>query len=290
MKSKWAFALHELLVVVAVVMGLLMFLLPRIHHGHREPAWRVVCSSQLSGIGRSLALYLNDYNDCYPVTWPIGGNNGSFGMGLYNEPDEWGFTRWADPCWSGWNAEPTAGSCLFLLIKYEDLIPEMFHCPEAPDDVEMEFEIAGNVCKEKGWPAPESWRDLNDFQSMHHLSYSYNDPWQFPLRGDSPSDMPVMADKSPAYDTATGGLTPNIGIGPDGEQSGNSRNHEGTLQNVLFIGSNVGREYNPRAGIGGDNMYTRWSDASDADDAAKIGLGRWDKGHAAAANDAYLGN
>ena len=290
MRRECAFTIGELVVVGTIILFLIGAIIIVTHEpGPRGTAVLAVCSSQLGGIGRSLSLYLSDYDDWYPVAWPIGGNNGSFGMGLYNEPGEWGFTRWADPCWSGWNAEPTVGGCLYLLIVYEDLVPGMFRCPEAPDDVEMELKAAASVCREKGWPKPESWRALNDFQTMKNLSYSYNDPWRFPLRADSPGNMPVAADKSPAYDTPTGELA-NIGVGPRGKEKGNSRNHDGDKQHVLFVGSNVGRHENPRAGIGGDNIYTRWSDPSDAGDAAKIGRGRWDKGHAAAANDAYLGN
>ncbi len=64
MKKK-GFTLVELLVVIAIIallMGILMPALARV----RAIAFRMVCGSNLSGIGKAMLIYANDYEDEFP--------------------------------------------------------------------------------------------------------------------------------------------------------------------------------------------------------------------------------
>ncbi len=64
MKKK-GFTLVELLVVIAIIallMGILMPALSRV----RQIAFRMVCGTNLSGIGKAMLIYANDYNDELP--------------------------------------------------------------------------------------------------------------------------------------------------------------------------------------------------------------------------------
>ena len=138
-----------------------------------------------------------------------------------------------------------------MLVKYEQAHPREFICPGAPDDREMEWEDAVKVALKNGWSVGD-WDDLSDFQSLRNLSYSYHDPWLSPTRAESNRSMAVIADKSNAYDTATGARNVSAGDFPvqnkDGswdddkgknQQHGNSRNHQTESQNVLFAGLEV---------------------------------------------------
>ena len=65
MKKK-GFTLVELLVVIAIIallMGILMPALARV----RMIAYRMVCGSNLSGIGKALLLYAGDNQEAYPM-------------------------------------------------------------------------------------------------------------------------------------------------------------------------------------------------------------------------------
>ena len=75
MRAKRGFTLVELLVVIAIIallMGILMPALSRV----RQLAFRMVCGTNLSGIGKALLIYANDYEDELPRA---GGRNTNWG-------------------------------------------------------------------------------------------------------------------------------------------------------------------------------------------------------------------
>ena len=93
MKRK-GFTLVELLVVIAIIallMGILMPALARV----RQLAFRMTCGTNLSGIGKAMLIYANDYEDELPRA---GGRNSTWG---------------ATPVWNGgcpvtWRSTSTA--------------------------------------------------------------------------------------------------------------------------------------------------------------------------------------
>ncbi|MDD5135182.1 MAG: type II secretion system protein, partial [Phycisphaerae bacterium] len=69
MKKK-AFTLVELLVVIAIIAMLLAILMPALAKV-RQMAQRMVCSSNLSGLGKALLAYsTDDPYESYPVAGP----------------------------------------------------------------------------------------------------------------------------------------------------------------------------------------------------------------------------
>lgn len=298
MKKRKAFTLIELLVVVSIIALLVSILLPALGRA-RELAKRVQCATQLAGIGRAFALYQNDYDDDHPTVYTSDDATNSFyGTGYNNElmqvtngdfdaprfckPD-WQITQdeWQNPRnWpEAWKACPTAGGCMYLLIKLEDLVPKMFLCPSAPNDSAMVLDGAIDQYGDDTIAPVEDWTDCRDFGSTYNLSYSMHDPFKNRTGGSTSASMPVMADKNPCYDTETGIKRTETDYGdanqdPTEDKDSNSRNHNQDMQNVLYVGSNVSKENEPIVGIAEDNIYTQW-DESLTDDTGRRTIGIW---------------
>ena len=316
MKSK-TFNLNELLVVL-IVSSLATFLLFCVNCNTRNGTngeHRVWCQSNLSALGRSLVMYQNEFKDKMPRPWRITssddpGSPGWQGFGSPGRP-EGGFNRlnefdqdyfcnpdWYEEVYSQKQNIQNVGLCLYLLVRNEGTDPKSFLCYSSQTDQEMSLEAISNWAgSTRRWKV-EFWRDMNNFQSMYNLSYSYHDPWsKYGLN----EDAAVMADKSNAFNTETGIRNPNAGDypiqNPDGAwhdnenknpQFGNSPNHQTECQNVLFMNSSVKRGETPLMGVNGDNIYTYWTDNRTTD--LYKSIGRWDKGRAQERTDSFLGN
>ena len=79
-KQRKGFTLVELLVVIAIIallMGILMPALARV----RQLAFRLTCGTNLSGIGKAMLIYANDYEDELPRA---GGRNATWGTTQWN--------------------------------------------------------------------------------------------------------------------------------------------------------------------------------------------------------------
>ena len=73
MKSKTsekAFTLMELLVVIAIIALLMAILMPSLNRA-RQAAKTVVCGSQLKNMGIALEIYVEDYEELYPLALNI---------------------------------------------------------------------------------------------------------------------------------------------------------------------------------------------------------------------------
>ncbi|HEY5138127.1 MAG TPA: type II secretion system protein, partial [Methylococcales bacterium] len=66
MKKK-GFTLVELLVVIAIIAMLLAILMPALGKV-RQLAYRLMCGTNLGGLGKAMAVYSNDNQEQYPVT------------------------------------------------------------------------------------------------------------------------------------------------------------------------------------------------------------------------------
>jgi len=262
MKRK-GFTLVELLVVIAIIallMGLLMPALSRV----RQMAYRMVCGSNLSGIGKAMIIYAQDWDEEYPrggtrnCVWSDDGFISDWEGGTNHERAV------------AFSDEATIGSCFYLLIKLADVTPKQFICngdtgvkafkltdvDPAPTDADMEIT--------EGWDFGE--------EPGTQYSYTYYMPFgDYLITVSSNPGCPVAADRNPyldqnakayidgadaeeeapGWDTAT-----NAYYDPD--KTGNAAAHQRDGQNVLFNDSHVNFEKWPNCGVNNDNIWKYW--------------------------------
>ncbi len=277
MKKK-GFTLIELLVVIAIIAMLLAILMPALNKVKRL-AQRLVCATNLKGLGTAMIVYSNDFDDEYPVQG-----------GGYDH-------TWADRT-SGyaaldkdWAVEEniTAGASLFLLVREADVSTKSFVC-KSSDQKPYEGEV--HAAADDGQELVELW----DFGHIGQLprtgpqncvSYAYQIPYDvgfltparfFPADAVGPAGMALMADRNPWYDPklnvpTTGtvdsdsweSFVDNIendwdftGIDKYLIQVGNAFPHNREGQNALFNDGHS--EFVKRSDVGyeNDNIYTPW--------------------------------
>ena len=271
-KKRKGFTLVELLVVIAIIALLMSILMPALQKV-RLMAHRVVCSSNLSGIGRAMLIYANDYNDDYPragsptTAWYLPGSV------IWNAT-----SRQQAYKLSGINSggQATISSCFYLLVKFTEVTPKQFICKGESSSKVKPFkasDYAPLMEDEECWDfggAPYT-------DPTKHYSYSYHIPFnQFALStASSEPAMAVAADRNPWLDvhipfstlqTDWSHFVPRSqDTTPLPEeikkyQKGNTRAHQRDGQNVLYMDSHVSFEKVSYCGISwkdrNDNIYT----------------------------------
>jgi len=279
MKRK-GFTLVELLVVIAIIallMGILMPALAKV----RQVAYRMMCGTNLSGIGKAMLLYSNDYDEEYPRA---GGSNK---------------TRWiSDGIIANWQGQTcrfaflmppdaTITSSFYLLVRYSEVDPKSFVCKGDLGTKVFKLTSAGATVI----------RDLTDawdfgggggtsgLKPGQYCSYSYNMPYRFtrgsntnarnPVSAASNSARPVAGDRNPYLDRNANpvdglgyiegeddeGAPPSwlTGTYLDEDRTGNSAAHQREGQNVLFNDGSIFFERYPNCGIDNDNLWKCWT-------------------------------
>jgi len=249
MKKK-GFTLVELLVVIAIIallMGILMPALARV----RQIAFRMVCGTNLSGIGKAMLIYANDYNDelpraggpgaiwapkiVYNATNPIQAYSMSNGTGV-----------------------ATITSSLYLLVKYAEVTTKSFICKG--DSGVSEFEPGNNIDVTALW-------DFGAQDTRNFCSYSYHQPYcitgktGYPLTTSSEPGLAVAGDPNPWLDKNAVGSKDfaafTVGGGKELANIGNSVTHQDEGQNILFLDTHVDFENVSYCGINEDNVFTQ---------------------------------
>ncbi len=243
MKKK-GFTLVELLVVIAIIALLMSILMPALAKV-RQIAFRMVCGTNLSGLGKAMLIYANDYNDELPRA---GGPGGLWapalpgGFAATTAPVAYGMTN-------GTGGHATITSSLYLLVKYAEVTPKSFVCKG--DSIVSEFKPGNNIDLVTLW----------DFGSnaKTHCSYSYNQPYcNFALTTTSDPGMAIAADPNPWCNLTKQSLFSTFV--PHGDkpavQLGNAVTHQNEGQNVLFLDTHVIFENVPYCALNDDNIYT----------------------------------
>ncbi len=249
------FTLVELLVVIAIIallMGILMPALARV----RQVAHRLICGTNLSGIGKAMLIYANDYDDELPRA---GGRNSTWSGTIPQWLADNRFTAYGLSA-DGSGGQATISSSFYLLVKYAEVTPKSFVCKSDSGTNEFKPSNYGAGGREL--------IDLWDFgpEAVNHCSYSYHMPYGlYALTTSSEPGMAIAADRnpwitSPAAEGKDAGLLSSYN--PTGSREainiGNAIAHQEDGQNVLFMDSHVSFEKRPFCAINDDNIYTWW--------------------------------
>jgi type II secretory pathway pseudopilin PulG len=262
--------------IIAVLMGILLPALSAV----KRTAQRVVCGSNLAGLGKAMLLYANDYGGDYPRAGGAGSTWSTKG-----EIDSWA-SQTGRQYGSG---DVTITSSLYLLVKYEDVTPGQFVCKGDAGTKEFKLSEAPGLSTLGIYDLTAVW----DFGSAtkspksnllpgQYNSYAYHDPYNpstgtgssFPLGSYSNPASPVCADRNPYLDKnapiylegkcAKGDTTEDCpscdttGGYKDDYKTGNAAPHQRDGQNVLFNDTHVRFEKFPNVGISKDNIWKFW--------------------------------
>jgi hypothetical protein len=253
------FAVLGIVVPVLAFFGMFALALPALSRS-RQIAFRMACGKNLSGIGKAMIIYSNDYDDELPRS---GGRHSVWASVI---PDWRAANRFQayGMAADGSGGRGSISSCFYLLVKYAEVTPESLVCKG--DSRTTEFDPA-----EHG----EGDRDLVDLWDFgtdptwgggHHCSYSYHMPFGlYALTAHSGPGMAVAADRNPWMDSPgamgksmTGPPPFDPSGGTESIKTGNAIAHQEDGQNVLFLDSHVGFENRSFCGIYDDNIYTYW--------------------------------
>lgn len=289
MKKK-GFTLIELLVVIAIIAMLLAILMPALSKV-KKIAQRVICGTNLKGLGTANVVYANDYSDSYAVQ----GRRGSHT--LSGRTAGWNLKT------KDWNTASTitVGASLYLLVREADVSTKSFICPSSD---QREFSGKHGITTN---PQP----DLVDLWDFGHpdeadkegpgktVSYAYHQPYAansagagggargtYAASGSVSASFALMADRNPWMDRKITRGTPSdttymsmvalLGLNatspaPNTDtadwsqiqprwtlQQANAQSHDREGQNVLFGDGH--NEWTTRSDVGiqNDNIYTRW--------------------------------
>lgn len=229
-------------------------------------AYRIMCGTNLKGLGTALMVYAGDYDGNFPQLPGKGPWSKRLGFDYYMaNPD---FT----PGGAQSNTTRTITASWYLLVREADVNPKSFVCPESRSEIEYD-----------GWnPADKDLVDLWDFRddALRYVSYAMQNPYgRFPAHTKLPATFAVAADMNPWFRFEKGDFVPPATdknapqiitpADPETFSLGNSVNHQQHRsfgptqyvrigQNVLFADSHVEWFEQPNCGINKDNIYTFW--------------------------------
>jgi prepilin-type N-terminal cleavage/methylation domain-containing protein len=278
---KKGFTLIELLVVIAIIAMLLAILMPALNKV-KKIAQRVVCGTNLKGLGTAMIVYGNDYDDEAPQQ----GGRSTITWGT--ETDQWRNKLQTFP--AGVTKNLTIGASLYLLVREADVSPKSFVCPSSN---QSEFDGQTGITAD-----PPDIVELFDFGTLdaavgggpdsgprNHQSYAYQMPYG-PGGGGSTfaagfatnsAAFAIMADRNPWMDSqlrteVAGSVTadngadvvcqllaywiPTATISKPQIQGANSQPHSREGQNVMHADGHSSFEKTADIGAKNDNIYT----------------------------------
>lgn len=248
-----AFAVIGIVVPAAVCLLFIGITLPALAKV-RQTAFRMTCASNLSGIGKAMIIYSNDYQDQFPRA---GGRDSVWsgaGSVVWNAPNRFkAYSLQAD----GRGGRATISSCFYLLIKYAEVTPKSFVCKG--DSRTSEFKLS--EYNRGDLELIDCW----DFgpEPIRHCSYTYHMPFGlYALTNSFLPGVAVAADRNPWIMSPAAEAKNMAQFNPTGtidqQKYGNSVSHKEDGQNVLFMDGHVYFEKRAYCAINDDNIYTYW--------------------------------
>lgn len=266
MKRK-GFTLVELLVVISIIALLMAILMPALAKV-KQLAHRMVCGTNLSGIGKSMIMYSTDNHEEYPIAGP--------------PPSKYYGTWGTTYGWQSqdrtkvWTNTATITSSFYLLIKFADAQPKQFVCKGDVGSAVFKLSEAFGVLIDdltQAWDFGPTGK-VGQARPGKFCSYSYNMPYywggteSYPVTTVTNPGCAIAADKNPYFDK---NAEPYIGDGTlkepeldedlsyqDPDRKGSCAAHQRDGQNVLFNDSHINFERYPNCGVNNDNIYKPW--------------------------------
>jgi len=242
--------LAEVVIVLAglVVLALLIILGVGRMDRRTPLSRRLVCASNLKGIGIFAKVYANDFD----VAWPtVGFDESMIGSIRYTVPAGGGAGTVQSPdrtmpttSGPGGAREVSVTRAYWQLVRSGDVVEQQFICPSSDDEpdpaliVEPYYDFAGPQNISYGFQVPFGSMPSRPHEGMHN-------------------DMVLAADKGPYVDASV--LPPmNLTVSSprDAWRPFNSPNHGGEGQNALFADGHVSFMRTPIVGVENDNIYT----------------------------------
>lgn len=252
METRKGFTLIELIVVIAIIAMLLAILMPSIGKP-KLIAMRIICETNLKGLGTAMTVYSNDYDDNYPQLPGTGPWSKELGFDFFLEKPDF------KPGSTQANTTRTIPASWYLLVKYADVSCRGFVCPVSDQE---EFDGRN--------PQNRDFVDLWDFgpNPYKHISYAIHNPYgKFPANARRPESFAVAADMNPWFkigdivSPAVNKELPQI-IKLNDKTTwilGSSLNHPKRKirgQNIIWADGHVNFEPLPNVGVDKDNIFT----------------------------------
>ena len=194
MKKK-GFTLIELLVVISIIAMLLAILMPALSKV-KKIAQRVVCATNLKGLGTAQTVYSQDYDDEYALQGQRGKHTWAWATTGFQSGNK------------DWNKDGdiTIAASLYLLVREADVSPKSFLCGGG-DETEYEGQNTKDLDIVQLWDFGGGADDTGG-SPYEHVSYAYHMPYgeeggknPFSADGSTKSaSFAVMADKNPYFD------------------------------------------------------------------------------------------
>ena len=214
----------------------------------RETANRIKCASNLRQIGQAMLLYANENNNQYPRTRYDPADPAAR---VYTAPAS------PNPFAANGPGPNDVTAAMFLLLRTQDITPAVFICPT--DTGAEKWDFGGQAKTAQNW---------SNFDGRPHLSFSMTNPYFSPaavkagaMWSEPPAGPPGMltSDFAVAADINPGGaalLQLSLDSPSQQMRAGNSPNHAGDGQNVLYGDGHVSFSQTSFCGVRLDNIYT----------------------------------